>query len=177
MRLFIAIPLPKEIKDYIYDLEKEINSNYAKIRWVHKKNLHLTLKFIGDISEDKAIELENRLNNIKFNPFNVRINKLGTFPNMNNPNVIWVDFEPDNDLLKLQQSVDEEILDLFPSSEQKFINHVTLGRVKLIKKKNEFIKLLNSVEIKHLEFKIDSFSLIKSELTKDGPIYRIIKNF
>lgn len=177
MRLFIAIPLPQKVKDYLYDLEKKINSNYAKVRWVHKKNLHLTLKFIGHINEDKIEMLKKNLNSINFESFKIKLSSLGAFPNMNNPKVIWVGFEPEDNIIKLQQCIDEELLTLFPSSEQKLITHATLGRVKVIKKKKEFLNLLKNIEIEDLEFEVNSFSLIKSELTRNGPKYWTIENF
>lgn len=176
MRVFIAISLPKEVKDYLFELEKEISKLPAKFKLVSKKNLHITLKFIAQASESQIEELKSRLKEIKFDSFKMALIEKGLFPNSRNPRVIWVGLDSDNLLRKLQKEIDEKLLDLFSDS-QEFTSHITLGRIKSIKDKEKFEDGLKNIKIKNLSFKIEEFGLFKSELTKEGPIYSLIEKY
>ena len=113
MRLFIGIFLPKEVLDYLYEAQNRLKKNLpAKITWVHKKILHLSLKFIGEVNENKINEIKERLNEIKFKSFKVKLDKIGVFPNENYIRVIWISLNPKEKVIELQQKVDSELLDL-----------------------------------------------------------------
>lgn len=176
MRLFVAVNLPKEIKDYAYNLQRKINTGLAKIKWVYKKNLHFSLKFLGEVEEKRIDKIKKRLSEIKFEPFKIKCSKIGFFPSEKDIKVIWLGIEPKEKFIKLQQKVDEALLDLFPG-EQSFEIHLTLGRVKFVKKKKEFLGTIKEIEIEPIEFEIKNFQLMKSELNKSGPEYEIIEEF
>ena len=170
MRCFIAIKLPNEIKDYLFGLQKEIRSEYAKINFVHKKNLHLTLKFLGEINNKKIEVIKERLRKINFKHLKVSLNDIGFFPNEKSIRVVWISLKPINAVIELQQKIDSEILDLF-NKDERFSNHLTLGRVKLIKNKEKFLERLRSLNIENKTFLINNFYLIKSDLKREGPEY------
>jgi len=175
MRCFISIDLPKEIKDYLFDLQRKINDNNSKVHFVAKKNLHLTLKFLGNIDDNLLKDVKERLSKIKFKKFRVKLDKVGVFPNENFIRVIWIGLKPAGKVIELQQKIDGELLDLF-KKDQEFSAHLTLGRVKFIKNKKEFLEKLK-IEIEDKEFEIGEFKLMKSELSKDGPKYFEIENY
>lgn len=172
MRLFLAIDLPEEIKEYLFQLEKKFKE--AKITWVSKKNLHLTLKFLGEVSEKDLPRIKEQIQ-ICEKPLNLTLARLGFFPNEKNPTVIWVSVEPEDTVIDLQQRLDENLLPLFPG-EQRFQAHLTLGRIKSIRRKEDFFKSVKSMKIEKKSFKVSSFQLKNSELTKNGPIYKTLKN-
>jgi 2'-5' RNA ligase len=176
MRLFIAIDLPDEVRDYLYDFQKVVGRDDAKINWVAKKNLHLTVKFLGEIDESRLEEVKNSLRAIKFKSFEVTLCKFGAFPDFKFPNVLWVGLKPEQDIVKLAQLVDSETL-LFSSADTKFKAHLTIGRVKSIKFKDKFTKKLESISVKEIPFKIDKFSLYKSTLTSQGPQYQVVESY
>jgi 2'-5' RNA ligase len=176
MRLFIAVDLPDEIKNYVFNLQNEINSGLTKINWVHKKNLHLTLKFLGEVEDDKVDKIKERLSSIKFDAFKLTFTKIGFFPSDKKISVIWLGIEPESKLIELQQKVDAEILNLFPD-DQTFSAHLTLGRVKMIKKMKDFKKIIDDIDIEPLEFEVKSFKLMKSDLKRGGPKYEVIEEF
>ncbi|MFH1637005.1 MAG: RNA 2',3'-cyclic phosphodiesterase [Candidatus Woesearchaeota archaeon] len=176
MRLFVAIDLPKEVKDYLFELGRKLNKGFAKVRWVPKKNLHMTCKFIGEVEEGRLPEIKERLSKVKIEPIKCRLSKLGWFPGDNEVRVIWVGAEPEEEIIGLQQSVDAELLDLFPS-DQKFTAHLTLGRVAFLKKRKEFLGLLKETSIEKLKFTIDKIKLYKSTLKKEGPQYEVLESY
>jgi 2'-5' RNA ligase len=167
MRLFIAITLPKEVKDYLWELKEEFRG-IGKFNFVAKSRLHITLKFLGNNKEDKLEEIKEKLSKIRFNSFEDSLNQLGCFNNK----VLWIDLKQKDNVLKLSKLIDQE----FMEREQRFSDHITLARIKNIKKKNEFLKKLKT-KINPIKFKINSFDLIKSELNKDGPKYTTLETY
>jgi len=142
MRLFIGIFLPREVLDYLYEVQNNLKKSLpAKITWVHKKILHLSLKFLGEVNENKIDEIKEKLNKIKFKPFKVKLDKIGVFPNENYIKVIWVSLNPKEEVIGLQQKIDSELLNLFPK-DQRFSAHMTFGRVKFISTYTQVLKLL-----------------------------------
>ncbi len=176
MRSFIAIDLPEDVRDYLYNFQSKLKQLPAKIKWIEKKNLHLTIKFLGEIDDKKLLEIKEILSRIHYNSFEANLSNLGFFPDENHVNVIWVGIEPINQVIGLQQKIDSELLNLF-SKNQKFSSHVTLGRVKFVKIKNKFLGMLKEQKIERTKFKIDSFRLYKSILMKDGPIYEVLEEY
>ena len=177
MRLFVAVEMPKDVKDYLFNVQKKVKgSNLAKVNWVAKKNLHLTLKFLGSIDDSKVNLVRERLGSIKFKGFKAHLTKVGVFPSESFIKVVFVGCDPAKNFLHLEQKVDEQTLDL-SKSDHAFVSHVTLGRVKNVKKKKEFIEFMNKFEIDKLEFTIDFFVLMSSVLRREGPQYKVVEKF
>ncbi len=176
MRLFIAIDLPLEIKDYLYELQKTIKYENIKVRFVSKKNLHLTLKFFGELSEDKVEQLKNKLKEIECKKFRILLTNFGVFPSFDYMKVIWVGIEKNVGLNELQNVIDSETLDL-SKSDMEHTSHLTLGRVIKIKNKEEVSKKLKTIKIKPMEFTVNEFQLIKSVLKKEGPQYITLEKY
>lgn len=176
MRLFTAIELPEEIKDYLFSIKDEFNRDLAKVNWVAKSKLHITLKFLGEVNEKILPGIIEKLKKIKFDSFELELDNLGIFPNENYARVLWVGVKNFNKVIGLQQNVEDELRDYF-EKDKEFSAHITLGRIKIIKDKSEFKEILNKIKIKKLRFKVNSFSLIKSELTRAGPKYTNVEKF
>ncbi|MSR86243.1 RNA 2',3'-cyclic phosphodiesterase [Candidatus Woesearchaeota archaeon] len=172
MRLFLAIDLPKEIKEYLFQLEKKFKE--AKITWVSKKNLHLTLKFLGEVEEKDLSKIKSQIK-IEAKTLSLHVAKLGFFPHAESPTVIWISLEPEEQVIELQQKIDGHLLTSFPG-EQKFQAHITLGRIKSIRRKKDFFNSVESIIIEPRSFKVDSFQLMSSTLTKNGSLYKTLEN-
>lgn len=175
MRAFISIELPKEAKDELWKLTEELKE-LASVKWVAKKNYHVCLKFLGEVSEEQIEKIKAQLKKIRFEHFEVSLGKTGVFPNESRINVVWVDLEPANKIINLQSEIEDSLSGLF-ERDTRFAVHVTLGRVRAIKDKEKFIRKLKSLKINKIKFKIENFYLVKSELTKEGPIYRVLERF
>ncbi len=176
MRAFIAIDTSDEVKDYLYNFQKKLKKDYVKVSWVHKKNLHATLKFIGEADEKQIEKAREVLRQIKFRPFKLKLKGIGFFPSSKEPRVIWIGLVPEEPLIQLQRKIDEELLALF-AGEQKFQSHLTIGRIKFVKKADEFAKNAKELKVDELEFEVKSFQLMKSELSTSGPSYSLIEEF
>jgi len=177
MRVFIAISLPEDIKAKIFhNFEKIKDANIIKGNFVEKENLHLTLKFIGDVSEEKINQIDECLSKIKFKIFEAKIGKVGFFSNENHINVVWVEFVSDK-VNELQKLIDFKLNELGFTREKDFSSHITAIRVKTIKNRDLFLSKVKDINLKNLRFEVKDFSLIKSELKREGPSYKLIKKF
>ena len=168
MRLFVAFDVSKEAKEELIKLQKEFKG-IGNIKLV--KDFHCTLKFLGYVSDKEVKEVANCLKNVKFKPFEVCLDKLGVFPNEKFIRVLWVSLK--GKVSDLQGKVDSCLADLF-KKEVNFHSHVTLGRVKFLKDKENFLKVLKSVDVKKICFKVEHVELIKIELTLEGPVYETV---
>ena len=170
MRLFIAIEIPEEIKEYISTIQNQLSYNYSKIKPVTKQQMHLTLKFLGEVQPNKAKETIEALKQIKFKKFNFNLDSVGIFPNKSNIRVVWLGLKPEEDIINLQKEIDDKLERLF-DKDRDFKPHITLCRVKHIENKNAFIEKIKNLRIESKNIDVSSFKLIKSTLTKNGPVY------
>ena len=175
MRLFIAVDSSEEVKDYLSSLQSKLNNELARIKFVGKEQMHLTLKFLGEVEESRLKEIKDKLNQVKFRQLGTKLKGLGVFPNPSHINVVWVGLE-DNGITKLQQDIDNSLLAIFRKDER-FHPHITLGRVKFVKDKEKFVELLKKIKVEEKEFSISEFKLIKSTLTEQGPVYEVLESF
>ncbi len=176
MRLFIGLILPKEVRDFLFNVQKINHSNLAKIKWVPKKNLHLTLKFLGEVDPSKLDLIISKLNKINFEPFYARVKNMGFFGKGEDVKVIWSGITPLKKIISLQHKVDQELLSVF-KFDQSFVPHITLGRVKKIKSDKFISTFSKSKRVESKDFLVEGFCLIQSKVTKDGSNYFILEQF
>jgi len=173
MRLFIAFDVSEEVKDYLIDLQKHLPED-SKINLV--KEFHLTLKFLGDVDDDKVDTIKALLSNINFTQFTAKTAGIGVFPDEKMIRVVWIGLEPKDNIVALQKEIENSLSDLFPK-DTRFHPHLTLARVKFVKDKKDFLEKLKKIPAKEFEFSVKSFKLIKSELTPEGPVYEDVAEF
>lgn len=176
MRIFIAIDLPEHVKSRIFHkFENLQNKNLFNGKFVEKENLHLTLKFFGEITNEKLKEIKNKLKEIKFEKFYCKIGKTGFFENKKHIKIIWVELISEK-LQELQKIINKKIPEIL-SDYKKFNSHITLARVKSISRNKDLIKEVEKIHFKNLSFDINEFILMKSELMPLGPKYKVIEKF
>jgi len=176
-RGFIAVDI--KATDKIIRFLDEINKINADVKTVDSKNIHITLKFLGDIQNEKIESIEEIIKNSvkEISSFNLKLIGSSVFPNKNYIRVVWIGIE-DSDILKnIARNIDEEIAKLgFKKEKRGFSAHLTLGRVKTAKNKDKLLKIIE--EYTDFDFgiqKVNSIKLKKSQLTPSGPIYTTIK--
>lgn len=173
MRAFIAFEIPKEIRDYLFEVANSFN-DVLSAKWVAKKHLHLTLRFFREISSKDSEFIISKLKEFEFKPIKVTLEKLGIFPLRDIPRVLWVDVKQTGQIIELKEDVDIALIDKF-EKEKDFTVHLTLGRIKKIKDKDGFLKKLNNLKLKPLEFELNNLKFIESKLTKEGPLYMVLE--
>jgi 2'-5' RNA ligase len=178
MRCFIAIDIPEEIKDKI----SEIQNNFKDfdIKFVEKENFHFNLKFLGEVPDSSVEEIKNILENVidKFEPFELDIKNLGIFPSLNYIRVIWIGIgEGHNILSTIANEIDNSLADIVPRENRKFEPHLTIGRVRSGRNREELVKIVNKLEkIEIGKMKVNEIKLMKSELSREGPVYTTISS-
>lgn len=181
MRTFVAIDLGEKIKKNLSHFIKKLDSYNPHVRWVKDQGMHLTLKFIGEISEKKASDIQTALMELsaKHESFALRLVGTGRFPpRSRHPRVLWVGIEESDKLKSLQQEVEFQLEKLSISREKrKFSPHLTLGRVK---SSQNIIPILNELSLnKDTEFgsmAVEKIALFKSTLKPTGAEYTVLAN-
>lgn len=175
MRLFIAVDLNSQNKDALTGLQARLKKADADVKWVAPENIHLTLKFLGQVQEEKAPKI---ISGIKesiagFKPFSLEIVSLGAFPSLKYPRVIWAGIEKGKENLeKLAERIETAMLKLgFPEEKRGFSSHLTLGRVRSAKNKDRLCRQISLASFPALPQDIASVNLYQSRLTPQGPIY------
>jgi len=173
MRLFIALDFD-ELKDYFVSIQDQIDEEFAKVSF--PRSFHLTLKFLGEVAENKVSIIKEELKKIKFESFSIYLDKISFFPNENYIKVVWIGLKPMDKINELQQKIDDSLVNLFPK-DKRFHPHLTICRVKFVKDKPKFIENLNKIEIEEKKIDVNKFKLIKSTLTREGPVYEVLDVF
>lgn len=182
IRSFIAVNLNSDIKKYLNSLQAYLNIPESKIKWVEKNNLHLTMKFLGYISLEQTELIKSILKEItsRHSPFIIRLfSNIGVFPTYKMPRIIWVGIrEGISELKELYNSIENKLSNKgFPREDKDFSGHITIGRVKFIRDKTNFIQILKRIEVNNLSQEVGSIDLMESKLTPGGPIYDITAKF
>ncbi|MEK6758057.1 MAG: RNA 2',3'-cyclic phosphodiesterase [Nanoarchaeota archaeon] len=179
MKIFIAIEPSEHVKSKIFhEFENLQKRNWFKGKFVEKQNIHLTLKFIGDVSQEKVLEIQKRLKEIKFEKFNCEVGKAGVFDNEKFIKVIWVGLVSDK-LSKLQKQIAEKFPE-FSSDNKGFNSHITTARVNSVVHDKDLMDALKKISFKNLNFDVEEFVLMKSEISKqkgEGPKYKVLEKF
>ena len=185
MRAFIAIQLPPGIKDALAGLQRKLKTKEIQISWVKPQNLHLTLKFLGNIQPVKLIEIEATLEGIIKNSagFRIQLETLGAFPSVRAGRIIWVGARRVAPELKTLAGLIETGLEKtgIPKEKRAFSAHITIGRIKRIPPgfnlQDIFDKAGNLPGALGWELNCQKVVLYESRLSPGGADYREIKEF
>lgn len=164
----MALNLPQDIKSSLSLLRSEVRG----AQWVPLDNLHLTIRFIGEVNEQQLQVIKEELREISFFPFSLRLKDLGHFSGKSGPNVIWVGVDPKEDLLELRKMVDAALLRAnVPLEKLTFKPHITIAKLKNppLELLAEYFQAGMGFFTREIEFK--EMALISSKHSKDGPIY------
>ncbi len=189
MRTFIAVDLSEGIRTNIKGLQKQfmnlgIEQNTLKLKFVNPWQVHQTVKFLGEVPENKIEAVKRELSGITQEPFEIALKGVGFFPKASpekarNIRVVWVGITKGVEELKvLQEEVESRMSTLGFPMEQRFSAHVTLCRVKMFSRagsRDEIVRVLEKIaELKDVEvgaMHVEELKLKKSTLTPKGAIY------
>ena len=187
MRIFISVEFGKQVKDELRKIQARLPEFQENLRFsspskdktfevVGKKteneNLHLTLKFLGEIDEHEVDIVREKLREVKLKKFESELDEIGVF----NPSfikIIWISLK---NCEGLQAEIDKALLGLF-KTEERFMGHVTIARVKNVKDKKRFVEKIREIKVEKVKFKVDRFYLMESKLSEKGPEYRVVEEY
>ncbi len=175
MRCFIAIELPEAVKSALTGIEEELKKTRADVRWVKPENIHLTLKFLGNIEEKQTDEIIKIMGDVcsRYYPFNLEIRGMGAFPNIKSPRVLWVGIEGNDTLKTLQEEIDKGMETIgFEREDRAFTAHLTIGRFRSFIEKEGLLKMIKLHEKDPFgSIDVRSLSLMRSDLHPEGARY------
>ena len=183
IRAFIAVNLSPEILQSLDQASRDLQAKLRgiPIRWIPSENIHLTLKFLGDVSTANLDLLKKILANVALShePCEVSVGGLGAFPKIHSPRVIWVGLEVPPALVALQQEVEAETARLgYPGDAHSFSPHLTLARVSRNATPDQVHTISAVLEKTHVGFlgatRIQAVHLFRSDLQPGGAVYSTI---
>ena len=185
VRCFIAIELPEEVRAGLSRLQAQLKSgDQPGVKWVDPYSIHLTLKFLGSVAVDRLDPITAALGEAaqRVSPFRLKVEGLGVFPNLRRVQVVWVGVSGEVDrLAQLQQRIESNLAGLgFAPEGRRFTPHLTLARLRdraSLDERQEFGQLIASTKFESAySFQVDTVSLIRSQLTREGAIYNRISS-
>jgi len=180
MRSFISMDITsKEVLDKIKTFQTYLKNTACPMKVVERENLHLTLKFLGEIGESSYKRIVESLGPSlsEFSSFEVNLKGTGFFPSISDLRVIWVGMNAP-EIVYIQKEIDDTLKSMGLKEDRKFVPHLTVSRVKSSLNKKPLLNMLD--EYKNFDFGSDMITKInfkKSTLTPEGPIYETLKEF
>lgn len=180
LRLFIAVEVSQQTKDAIHSLTEKlrVSDSHSSIRWVGYGDLHITLKFLGEVPQTNISSVEDAMKAAAADKrqFELSLSGTGVFPNGRSTGVFWIGVkDAGGSLIELANAVIRECANRgFPEENRPFAPHITIGRARDRADAQDLTKtanLLKSAGLRAESQIIDHISLIRSQLTPKGPIY------
>lgn len=183
MRAFIAIPLTEQVHQELAHLQDKLRKSNADVKWVEPFNIHLTLKFLGEIDEEQVEKIKVSLDEIAKNRhcFDIHLAKVGAFPKISYPRIVWVGIDEGYEECKALAEATEDAMERlgFKKEDRPFSPHLTLGRVRSAKNKTQLMACLEKEKDFPSQSKVSVSKIIlfQSILTPKGPAYTPLKEF
>jgi len=171
MRLFVALEISDELRGALETLRLKLLPLTA-LRLVDPEQIHLTLKFLGEVPDEKLAQVQAALAPVAFAPVTLETTRLGSFPH-----VLWLGVKLNKELAQLQQGVARAVRPFTTHDPRSYKPHLTLARFATLRPDEQARLPLVKTERLHTRWKADVFVLYRSELTPHGPIYTEVKEF
>jgi len=180
IRAFIAVEIDEPNKQEICSLISCLKKSEADAKWITEDQVHLTLKFLGNIDKAEIQKISDALSDIadNFRPFEISFSEIGAFPNMNRPAVIWLGIDKGAGILKMLNEKIETALEKtgFRQENREFKPHLTIARIRSPKNTPNLIKLIKETGFNPgvNNSRIDKLTLFQSALNPKGAVHTII---
>ncbi len=180
IRAFVAISLPENIKNHIRAVQAEFKNQGLKMRWVRPENIHITLKFLGDIKKSDIENIEMAMENGArgISPLKLMVKGAGVFPGLRRPRVLWAGLKGDTGhLLNFWKELDKNLDKAgFPSENRPFKAHLTIARIKQAIDTGKLVEMMEKFAQSESEaFIAGKITLYQSRLKPSGPVYTKLK--
>jgi 2'-5' RNA ligase len=180
VRLFVALEIPTAVRENLAALIRELRAIAPQAKWVRAENLHVTLKFIGEVSDTKLEAIRTALGGVRSNlPVTLEFRGLGFFPNEKHPRVFWAGIEASTSLKALAADIESAAEKLgIPQEKRPFSPHLTLARFESPKLTDPFrAAIAANVAREFGSLRTNQFHLIESKLKPAGAEYTTLQSF
>lgn len=175
VRTFIAVDLDEErLKSELMDFQDKLLSIGADVKLVAPSNIHVTLRFLGEVEEDVVQKVIDLLKEVTFRPFDSELRGVGVFPSISHMNVIWVAMKKgEEELNRIVETIEPGLQRIgIPKDRKGFSPHITVARVRTSRNKQQTAKLLEDLSGKDFgSMRVEQIRVKKSILTPGGPVY------
>ena len=173
MRCFAAVDVPEDVQERVKKLQKSLENYDVKL--VEPHNLHFTMKFFGEVDEEKLAEIKSIMGKIRFRKIQINLEGIGVFPSEDCIHSLWIGTK-NGEFINLHNIFQESFGDLF--KKEKTVQHMTIARVRTQMNKEEIKEFVfQNRNINLGIFCIDKIKLKSSLLTKNGPEYQNIETY
>jgi 2'-5' RNA ligase len=175
MRAFVALEISSpEVLEAILAFQRELSATGADLKIVERENIHFTIKFLGEITQGQAQEVDERLSRLRLNRTDVELRGVGAFPSIGRPNVVWVGVPPTHEerVRPIAQGAIAALAGIGEEDRRPFTAHATLARVRSARGASGLIPLLHSSSDRPFgEVRLTELKLKSSLLGPRGPTY------
>ena len=179
-RIFAAIELSADIRDRIQQHIQQLRAAVPECHpsWSRVENIHLTVKFFGDVEQSKIAQIADAASRsvMNFSSFQILINGTGAFPKPSQPRVIWIGVEdPTKQLLRLQSEFEAECArEGFTKEERAFSPHLTIARIRKPEGARKLAEVNNSLGFEAMDLQVNELVVFRSELSSKGSKYTVL---
>jgi len=172
-RVFIAIDIDKEVQQRLAEIQGKLQKCDADVRWVAPENIHLTLRFLGYVSHPESIFKATEDSVCDIEPFKLFLSKIGVFPDLKRPRVIWAGIKESKILSVISQNLSGHLEQCgFPEEKRDYRPHLTLGRMRSTKNKERLIRAIKANENwDGGTLMVEKIKVMKSILKPEGAQY------
>jgi RNA 2',3'-cyclic 3'-phosphodiesterase len=179
VRVFIAVPLPIELKAQLTALQGRFRPLPLEAAWVREAGFHLTLKFLGEVGRSTIGSIASCITATaqRYHSFSVTLCGVGVFPHESSPRVLWVGIEDETGCLRqLQHTLETELAQIgYPPDDRPFAPHLTLARLKRVPHRGELLAALTTHRQAVLgQLRVDHLELMESQLHPSGARYSTV---
>lgn len=178
LRTFIALEIDRTVQSWLTTVIDDLKKTGADVKWVSPDAIHLTLKFLGEISPEKAREVSALMPEIfkTLCPLNLSVTHIGTFPPRGTPRVVWAGIGLNADqVVRIAEATENALEKIgFKKEERPFHPHITLGRVRSPSRSRELMKTIAGYIFSAREFPVENAVFFRSTLTAQGAVHEPI---
>lgn len=182
LRLFIAINLPDGTRESLAQLQGQLKHFCPTAKWVEPQNLHLTLKFLGTVEQEKIIRISSVIGAVAKTQasFDIQLGGTGAFPRMNDPRIIWIGLKQGTpEIVRMAAELQTRLaIEGFPADPRGFSPHLTVARLK-DRAPIQLVEALKAVEnwLDVSPISVYEICLMSSELSRRGPRYDVVEAY
>jgi RNA 2',3'-cyclic 3'-phosphodiesterase len=180
MRLFVALDLSPEVREAIAQFAGEMRRALPDARWVRPEGIHVTLKFIGEVTDGRVPGIAAALEETKSSaPVDLQFSGAGFFPNERRPRVFWIGVHASSNLAETAADIDSRLSKLgIPAETREFRPHLTLARLDNIRGIEKLHAALQSARPRDFgSVRTSEMHLYRSELGRGGARYTVLQSF